>query len=66
MNFLNTEGRVASSIATTPALPSVERWTFTTNHKEIGLLYVVFGTFCGLIGSILSWIIRLELAFPGS
>lgn len=29
-------------------------------------MYVVFGTFCGLIGSILSWIIRLELAFPGS
>lgn len=38
----------------------------TTNHKEIGILYIVFGTFTGIIGSILSWFIRLELAFPGS
>lgn len=34
--------------------PSMQRWFFTTNHKEIGLMYVIFGTFCGLIGSILS------------
>lgn len=40
--------------------------TTATNHKEIGLLYIYFGTFCGIVGSILSWIIRLELAFPGS
>lgn len=42
------------------------RWLFTTNHKEIGILYIVFGVMCGIVGSILSWIIRLELAFPGS
>lgn len=42
------------------------RWLCTTNHKEIGLLYVVFGTGCGILGSVLSWIIRLELMFPNS
>lgn len=47
-------------------LLSAGRWLFTTNHKEIGILYIVFGTFAGIIGSVLSWIIRLELAFPGS
>lgn len=42
------------------------RWFCTTNHKEIGILCIIFGVGCGLIGSILSWIIRLELAVPGS
>ncbi len=44
----------------------VARWVSSTNHKEIALLYIYFGTLCGLIGSMLSWMIRLELAFPGS
>lgn len=42
------------------------RWCLTTNHKEIGLMYMIFGMFCGILGSILSWVIRLELAAPGS
>lgn len=42
------------------------RWCFSTNHKEIGLMYMIFGIICGVFGSILSWVIRLELATPGS
>lgn len=42
------------------------RWLYSTNAKDIGVLYVVFAVLAGMIGTALSFIIRLEVSSPGN
>ena len=44
---------------------SITRWLFTTNHKDIGTLYLWFSFIMFLIGGVMALIIRTELFEPG-
>ena len=42
-----------------------ERWFLSSNAKDIGVLYLIYALFSGLIGTAFSVLIRLELSGPG-
>ena len=41
--------------------PFFTRWFMSTNHKDIGTLYIIFSIFTGLIGGLFSVLMRAEL-----
>ena len=43
----------------------IMRWLTTTNHKDIGTLYLLFSLMMFFIGGSMAMIIRLELFQPG-
>ena len=45
---------------------TLRRFFFSTNHKDIGILYFIFAAFAGIIGTLFSILIRIELALPGN
>ena len=43
----------------------VRRWLYSTNHKDIGTMYLVFAILAAFIGGGLSVYMRMELMEPG-
>ncbi|PSP97591.1 cytochrome C oxidase subunit I [Halobacteriales archaeon QS_5_70_17] len=48
-----------------PPKSSIKRWLVTTNHKDVGILYIVTSLFFLIFGGVLAMLIRVQLLEPG-
>ncbi|HXW37029.1 MAG TPA: cbb3-type cytochrome c oxidase subunit I [Nitrososphaerales archaeon] len=44
----------------------LKRWLFTTNHKDVGLLYIFSACYFGFIGALLALMMRVQLSVPNN
>lgn len=73
LNVYNLKKAVEGTYNVNPKLIDVktsisiwtERWFLSSNAKDIGVLYLIFALFSGLLGTAFSVLIRLELSGPG-
>lgn len=45
---------------------AITRWMFSTNHKDIGILYLFYGLVTGILATAMSIVMRMELSAPGN
>jgi cytochrome c oxidase subunit I+III len=48
-----------------PPQSSIKRWLVTTNHKDIGILYIITSLFFLIFGGVLALLIRTQMWTPG-
>ncbi|MFQ5939279.1 MAG: cbb3-type cytochrome c oxidase subunit I, partial [Alphaproteobacteria bacterium] len=59
-------GNTAIAVGEQEARPTGwRRWLYSTNHKDIGTMYIIFAVVMGVIGGLMSVLMRMELMEPG-
>lgn len=61
-----TEHMTSKHATTTVPQSSVRRWLLTTNHKDVGILYLVTSLFFLVAGGALAMLVRAQLAYPNN